>query len=111
MANVARCLARLLAHHHALGVDEAEGVDNDLALDGLDGVDDDGHGAILDGLERLLGVDVDRGQPAAKAGVRVVPADDDFGAAGLGEHVDHLCLEHVVDRLDADSCSWLRQST
>jgi hypothetical protein len=50
-----------------LGVDEAESIDDDFALDGLDGVNDDGDGAGGELLERLLRVDVDRGQPAAEA--------------------------------------------
>jgi hypothetical protein len=48
-----------VAHHEGLRVDEAEGIDDDFALDGLDGVDDDGDGAGSELLERLLGVDVD----------------------------------------------------
>jgi hypothetical protein len=50
-----------------LGVYEAEGVNDDFALDGLNGVDDDGDGAGCELLEGLLGVDVDGGQPAAEA--------------------------------------------
>ena len=71
-------LPRLLAQHECLRVDEAEGVDDDFALDGLDGVDDDGDGARGQLFEGLLRVDVDAGEPAAEAGVRVVPADDGF---------------------------------
>jgi hypothetical protein len=56
-----------VAHHEGLRVDEAESVDDDLALDRLDGVDDDGDGAGRELLKRLLGVDVNRRQPAAKA--------------------------------------------
>jgi hypothetical protein len=58
-----------VAHHKGLRVDEAEGVDDDLALDRLDGVDDDGDGAGGELLERLLRVDVDRRQPAAEPGM------------------------------------------
>lgn len=76
VADVGGGLAGLVAHHEGLRVDEAEGIDDDLALDGLDGVDDDGDGAGSKLLERLLCVDVDRRQPAAETGMRVVPADD-----------------------------------
>ena len=69
-------LAGLVAHHEGLRVYEAEGVDDDFALDGLDGVDDDGDGAGGELLEGLLGVDVDGGEPAAETGMRVVPAYD-----------------------------------
>jgi hypothetical protein len=40
-----------------------------FALDGLDGVDDDGDGAGRELFKRLLGVYVDRGQPAAETGM------------------------------------------
>jgi hypothetical protein len=69
VADVGGGLAGLVAHHERLRVDEAEGVDDDLALDGLDGVDDDGDGARCQLLERLLCVDVDRRQPAAETGM------------------------------------------
>ena len=73
-------LAGFLAQHEGLRVDEAEGVDDDFAFDGLDGVDDDGDGAGGELFEGLLGVDVDAGEPAAEAGVGVVPAYDGFGS-------------------------------
>lgn len=69
VADVGGGLAGLVAHHEGLGVDEAEGVDDNLALDRLDGVDDDGDGAGVELLKGLLGVDVDRGEPAAEAGM------------------------------------------
>lgn len=69
-------LARFLAKHERLRVDEAEGIDDDLALDRLDRVDDDGDGARGELLKRLLRVDIDTGQPAAESGMRVIPADD-----------------------------------
>ena len=80
VAEVGGRLARLLAHHQHLRVDEAEGVDDDFALDGLDGVDDDGDGARGQLLEGLLRVDVDAGEPAAEARVAVVPSYDCLGA-------------------------------
>ena len=49
--------------------DQAEGIDDDFALDRLDGVNDNGNGAGSELLERLLGIDVDRGEPAAEAGM------------------------------------------
>lgn len=74
MPQVGRGLPGFLAQHEGLRVDEAEGVDDDFALDGLDGVDDDGDGARGELFEGLLRVDVDGGEPAAEAGVGVVPA-------------------------------------
>jgi hypothetical protein len=43
--------------------------DDDLAFDGLNGVDDDGNGTWCQLLERLLCIDIDRRQPAAEAGM------------------------------------------
>ena len=80
VAKVGGGLAGFLAHHKGLWVDEPEGVDDDFALDGLDRVDDDGDGAARQGFEGLLGVDVDGGEPAAEAGMGVVPADYGFGS-------------------------------
>lgn len=45
VTNIRGGLARLVAHHEGLGVDEAEGIDDDLTLDGLNRIDDDGNGA------------------------------------------------------------------
>ena len=74
MAEIRGCLPRFLTHHKCLRVYEAEGIDDDFAFDGLDRVDDDGDGAGGELFEGLLGVDVDGGEPAAKARVGVVPA-------------------------------------
>lgn len=99
MADVARTLPRLKAHHDALGVDGAEGINHDLPLDRLDGINDDGHCArvkLLEGLQseakgrvsvlsrastsrratHLLSVDVDAREPAAESWVRVIPTND-----------------------------------
>ena len=51
VTDVGSGLAGLMAHHESLRVDEAEGIDDNLALDGLDGVDYDGHGAGCELLE------------------------------------------------------------
>jgi hypothetical protein len=42
--------------HERLRVDQSEGVDDDLAFDGLDWVDDDGDGARVELLKGLRGV-------------------------------------------------------
>lgn len=78
VANVGGGLAGFLAEHEGLRVDEAEGVDDDFAFDGLDRVDDDGYCAGRELFEGLLRVDVYAGEPAAEAWVGVVPADDGF---------------------------------
>lgn len=69
VADVGGGLPGFLAEHEGLRVDEAEGVDDHLALDGLDGVDDDGDGAGCELFEGLLRVDVDAGEPAAETGM------------------------------------------
>lgn len=78
MAQVRGCLPGLLAHDDGLGLDKTESIDDDLTLDGLDGIDDDGDGTGRQLLERLLSVDIDGREPAAKTGVRVIPANNGF---------------------------------
>lgn len=54
-----RCgLARFLAHDNCLRCDESEGINDDFALDGLDGIDHYGDGAGGELFEGLLGVDI-----------------------------------------------------
>ena len=53
VSDVGRGLAGLGALDDGVRVDEAEGVDDDLALDGLYRVDDDGDGAGVEGFEGL----------------------------------------------------------
>ena len=74
VAEIGGCLARFLAVHECLWIDEAESVNDHFAFYGLDGIDDDGDGAGCELLEGLLCVDVDAGKPAAETRVRVVPA-------------------------------------
>ena len=101
-------LPRLCSLHQYFGVDEPECVDHDLALHALDGVDYDGHCAVIQLLEALLRVDVDHREPAAEAWVRVVPSDDHFVAAYLLHHVHHVLLVRRVDSLDAHTRTALR---
>lgn len=82
MTQVGRALSGLLTKHQSLWVDESESIDNNLALDGLYGVDDDGDSAGCQLLEGLLGVDINRGKPATETRMRMVPADDRFGPRG-----------------------------
>ena len=76
MTDIGCGLTGFLAEHERLWVDQAESVNDDFALDGVDGVDDNGDGARSELLEGLLGVDVDGREPAAEARVGMVPADD-----------------------------------
>lgn len=127
-----RCaLAGLLAEHQRLRVNQPECIDDDFALDGLDGIDDDGDGSWGKLLEALLGVDVDAGQPAAETRVGVVPSNDGLGPmckivisipapkqgkdvtklrclpSCLSQHLHHLHLEYRVDGLDTDASTTL----
>jgi hypothetical protein len=61
------------------------------------------HRSLVELFERLLSVHVHAGEPAAEAGVRVVPPYHHLRAACLLEHVEHDCLVHVVDCLHTDS--------
>ena len=53
MTDIGCSLAGLLAGNYRLWLNEAEGVDNDLALYRLDGVNDHSHRPSIQGLERL----------------------------------------------------------
>jgi len=81
VAQVGRALAGLLAEHEGLGVDQAEGVNDDLALHGLNRIHDDGDSSRCQLLETLLRVDIDGGEPAAEARMGMVPANDGFRSA------------------------------
>lgn len=59
MPQIGSGLARLLPKHQRLWVDEAEGVDDDFTLDGLDRVDNNGNCTRSELFERLLGIDID----------------------------------------------------
>lgn len=130
VAQVGCGLSGLVAHHERLRVDQTESVDNDLALYGLDGIHDNGDGAGSELLERLLGVDIDAGKPAAETGMRMVPTNDSLWPANcvmleclskilrslcslpsrLPQHVHHLGLEDRIDSLNTDASTALRHS-
>lgn len=76
MTQVGCCLAGLLAHDDGLWLDKTEGINDDLALDGLDGVDDHGNGAGSKLFKGLLSVDINGRKPAAETRMRVVPANN-----------------------------------
>ena len=80
VADIGSRLAWLLASHEGLWVDETESVDDDLSLYGLNRINYDGDGSWVELLERLLGVDIDRREPASEPWMRVVPSNDGFWA-------------------------------
>lgn len=85
MAQIGCGLARLLTKHQGLWVDEAESVDDNLTLNGLDRIDDNGDSTRSELFEGLLGVDIDTGQPATETRMGVVPADNRFWPIIPGE--------------------------
>lgn len=100
--DITRRLTRLLPTHDRMRIDRSERINHDFSPDRLNRINHDRHRARVELLERLLCVDVDITEPASEPGVGVVPADDHFRAAGLFEHVEHFCLEYVVDGFDGD---------
>ena len=59
MTEVRSCLSGLMAHHQRGRSDEAESIYDDLALDGLNRINDDGDSSRRKLFEGLLRVDVD----------------------------------------------------
>jgi hypothetical protein len=132
MAQVAGALARLLTKHHRLCVYEAERVNDHFSFHGLDWVNNYGNGAGGKPLEGLLGIDIDRRQPAAEARMGMIPSDNRFGSkmgrvsesdelveaeaeegdallpSRLPQHIHHLHLKHRVHRFDTDAGTALR---
>ena len=76
VTQVGGALSGFLTQHQRLGVDESESVNDDLSLDGLYRIYNDGDSAGGQLLEGLLGVDIDGGKPASETRVGVVPADN-----------------------------------
>lgn len=80
VADVGSRLTWLLAGHQRLWVDKAESINDDLSLDRLNWINDDSDGSWVELLEGLLGVDIDRREPASKTWMRVIPSNDGFWA-------------------------------
>ena len=76
MTKIGCGLARLLSHDDGLRGDQSESIDHNFTLDGLNGIDNDGDSARCELFERLLCVDIHRGQPASETWVRMVPSYD-----------------------------------
>lgn len=79
MAQIGSALPGFLSHDKGLWVNQTEGVDDDLALDRLDWIDDHGNSTRGQLLKTLLGIDIDRREPAPETGMRMVPADNRLG--------------------------------
>ena len=100
VADVRGCLSGLNAHHDNLRINAAEGIDDYLTLDGLNGVHDHGNSTRIEHLLRFLSLNISSGQPRSKTGMRVVPTDTHFVTANLFHHIHKLLLEDGIDRLD-----------
>jgi hypothetical protein len=59
MTQVRCALTRFLTEHKRLRVDESESVDDDLSLDRLNGINNDGNSSRCQLFEGLLCVDID----------------------------------------------------
>jgi len=59
MTQVRCALTRFLTEHKRLRVDESEGIDDDLSLDGLDRINNDSDSSGCQLFEGLLCVDID----------------------------------------------------
>lgn len=76
VTQVRRALAWLLSKHKRLWIDKSEGIDDNLALDGLDGVNNHGNGSRCQLFEGLLCVDIYGGKPATETRMGMVPANN-----------------------------------
>ena len=78
-----RCaLTWLLSKHERLWVDESEGINDNLALDGLDGVNNNGNGSRCQLFKGLLCIDINRRKPATKTRMRMVPSNNSLRSNG-----------------------------
>ncbi len=78
MAQVRRGLTGFVAGDHRIRIDQTEGVDHNLTFDTLYGINDNGDRAFRERFKTRLCVDIDAGQPTAKARMRVIPTNDHF---------------------------------
>jgi len=76
VTQVRSALTWFLPKHKRLWVDESEGIDDNFALDGLDGVNNDGNSSRSQLFEGLLCIDIDRGKPTAESRMGMVPANN-----------------------------------
>ena len=99
MTNVRGSLARLHSAHHDLSWDTSEGINNDLALNRLNWVNDDSDSPCVQVLLLFLRLHIGTGEPRAKTWMRVIPADDVLFSPHLFHLIHEFLLEDWVDRL------------
>lgn len=101
-------LPRFEALHDHGGLNGAESIDHDLALDRLHWVDDDTNSSVVQILPRLLGLHICAGEPAAETWMRVIPSDADLVSSDLLHHFHNCRLVNVIDGLYTDGGTTLR---
>ena len=100
VANVGSCLSRLDAHHDDLWVNAAEGVDDNLTLDRLNGIYDNCNSTRVQHFLRFLSLNISTGEPRSETRMGMVPSDTHLVTTNLLHHVHELLLEDWVHRLD-----------
>jgi len=108
MPNIGRSLPGLKTLHDHSGLNRSESIDDNLALDGLNRVDDDTDRLRIQHLLRLLRLHISARQPASKPGMRVVPPNADLVPPDLLHHVHEFLLVHWIHSLNTNSGSTLR---
>mmetsp|Transcript_32039 Transcript_32039/g.83041 ORF Transcript_32039/g.83041 Transcript_32039/m.83041 type:complete len:146 (+) Transcript_32039:402-839(+) len=108
MPDIGGTLTRFLSHHECLWINEAKAVNDDFALDGLNGIHDERHAAGVEQFKGGLRIDIGTRQPATKAGMRMVPPDDVFGTPRLPQHGRHFGLKDRIDVFHGNRGSGLR---
>lgn len=120
-------MSGFLTHNDGLWLDESEGINDNLAFNGLNRIDDHSYSAGGKLLKRLLGVDIDGRKPAPESRMRVIPTDNGFRSiqtndlstlqfnrtekslpSSLPQHIHHLGLKNRIHGLDTDTCTTLR---
>lgn len=85
MTEIGGCLSGFLIKKQRLVGDQAEGIDDNFALDGLYRVDNDGDGAFCEPFKGFLRIDVDGGKPATETGMGMIPTNNCFWSVQGGQ--------------------------
>mmetsp|Transcript_687 Transcript_687/g.1083 ORF Transcript_687/g.1083 Transcript_687/m.1083 type:complete len:265 (+) Transcript_687:399-1193(+) len=107
MSNIRSSLPGRLTKHHELRVDKPKAVNDDLSLDGLNGIDNECNSSRVKSLKRRLRIDVGGREPAPESRMGVIPAHDHFASSCLLQHVEHFSLKYGIYRFDRHGCSAL----
>lgn len=108
MPNVWGGLSRFNSHHNNLGIDTSESVNDNLALNRLNWINDNGNSSRIQHFLTFLSLDISAWEPWSKTWMRVIPSHAHLISSYLFHHVHKLLLENGVDWLNTDSCTFLR---